>query len=100
MKYCSRCGRAAFDDTIFCPQCSSTYFHSENNPFHNNYTNNCYEAPLELSHRVLSVAIPLYGFAYWFFKRAESPAKANTARNLALVSIGIDIVLAFLTLFL
>jgi len=102
MKHCPRCGQAAFDNAVFCSRCGSTLPHADNlyNPFGNPFSDGFYEEPLELSHKVLSFVMPIYGFAYWFFKRYEAPTKARTAMTLALTSMGIYFAFVFLLIFL
>ena len=103
MKYCSKCGRQSPDSGIFCSYCGNTLSNFEGssyNPFgspiDNPFSDDCYEAPLEMSHRILSVAMPIYGLAYWFYKRYESPRRARTAMMLAITSMGIYFAFVFL----
>ena len=104
MKYCSKCGRQSYDDAIFCPHCGNTLSYGANssyNPFDTSPFGNSYsDAPLEMSHRILSFAMPIYGLAYWYFKRYEAPSKAHTAMTLALTSMGIYFAFVFLLIFL
>lgn len=102
MKHCQRCGQAAFDDAVFCSRCGSALPHADNlyNPFGNPFSDGFYEEPLELSHKVLSFVMPIYGFAYWFFKRMESPSKARSAMKIALISVVLDFALIFFLSFM
>ena len=102
MKHCPRCGQSAFDDASFCSRCGSALPRFDNtcNPFSTPFSDGYYEGPLELSHKVLSFLMPIYGFAYWFFKRMESPWKARTAMKVALISIGLYFAMIFFLSFL
>ena len=93
MKFCPKCATAVADEDIFCPLCGHALgLEGERRGYG--------RSQVEPQHRILSAVMPIYGFAYWYVKRREDPAKAECCFRIAAISAAIYFALSVFAMFI
>ena len=89
MKYCSKCGKEIFDETVVCPHCGC----ATNAPAARN-------DEISIGLCVLAALIPLFGFIYWPVAHKATPRRAKACGVTAIVAWAVSFVFGFMLGFL
>lgn len=85
MKFCSNCGKAIDDYTLFCPNCGANQATGVGGNNSDYYDPKAHEGNVWMA--ILCFFIPLLGLLLWVIKRYERPGLADSCAKGALASV-------------